>query len=390
MRVLCLAHSYPRFAADPVGSFILRLSVALQQEGVEVLTLAPTAEGLALDESYEGVRVHRYHYAPRAWETLAYTGTMADQVRSGLPAKLGLLGLLWAGRRATRTAIRQFKPDLIHAHWWFPGGLTAWLAVGSGSLPWIITSHGSDLRVAARSPLGGRLFRAVARRARIMTTVSSWLAAEARALAPGLEPVVAPMPVAGHLFSPGESRDRDRLLFVGKLNRQKGFGFLLRALAAMRQRPVVEVVVGVGSERADAEAEARALGVAGQLRWHPLLEQAELATLYRNCTALVMPAVDEGLGLVAAEAMLSAMPVVAFASGGLTDIVLPGQTGYLVPPGDVPALAGTLDQLLSLPDQGAGLGREGRVVAVARFSPAAAARRYAELYRSACPAPAGG
>ena len=390
MRVLCLAHSYPRFAADPVGSFILRLSVALQREGVEVLTLAPAAEGLALDDSFEGVRVHRYHDAPRAGETLAYTGTMADQVRAGWTSKLALLGFLWAGRRATRQAIREFKPDLIHAHWWFPGGLVAWAAAGSDHLPWIITSHGSDLRMAAQSPLGGKLFRTVARRAAAMTTVSSWLAEEAKGLAPGLAPVVAPMPVAGHLFSPGQTRDRDRLLFVGKLNRQKGFTFLLRALARMRHRPVVEVVVGVGSERADVEQEARELGVADQLRWHPLLQQAELAELYRQCTALVMPAVDEGLGLVAAEAMLSAMPVVAFASGGLTDIVLPGQTGFLVPTGDVVALAGAVDQLLDLSDQGVALGREGRVVALARFSPEAAARRYAELYRAACPAPARG
>ncbi len=390
MKVLCLAHSYPRFPSDPVGSFVLRLSVALKREGVEVLTLAPAGEGLALDESYEGTRVLRYHYAPRAWETLAYTGTMADQVGSGITAKLALLGLLWAGRRAARRAILEFKPDLIHAHWWFPGGVTAWWAAGSSGLPWIVTSHGSDLRIAADGALGGRLFRAVARRAHTLTTVSTWLADSARALAPGLVPVVAPMPIAAHLFEPGSDRARDRLLFVGKLNRQKGFSFLLQALARMRHRPIVEVVVGVGSERGDAEGEARSLGVADRLRWHPTLEQKELAALYQSCTALVMPALNEGLGMVAAEAMLCGMPVVAFASGGLTDIVLPGRTGFLTPAEDVAALGSAVDQLLDLPDQGAALGREGRQVALDRFSPEAAARRYRELYRAACPASAGG
>jgi glycosyltransferase involved in cell wall biosynthesis len=237
--------------------------------------------------------------------------------------------------------------------------------------------------------VGGRLFRAVARRASTITTVSTWLADSARALAPGLIPVVAPMPIAAHLFSPGTERARDRLLFVGKLNRQKGFEFLLQALAASRHQATVDVVVGVGSERDEAETEARRLGVADRLRWHPLLPQAELATLYRTCTALVMPAVDEGLGMVAAEAMLCGMPVVAFASGGLTDIVLPGRTGFLTPPGDAAALAQAIDQLLDLPDQGVGLGREGRVVALERFGPEAAARRYLELYRAACPASAG-
>ncbi|HTO72622.1 MAG TPA: glycosyltransferase, partial [Gemmatimonadales bacterium] len=241
MRVLCLAHSYPRFPTDPVGSFVLRLSVALKHEGVESLVLVPAAEGLAAAESYEGIPVQRYHYAPRSWETLAYAGTMADQVRSGMQAKAALLGLIWSGRRAAQRAIRDFKPDLIHAHWWFPGGLVAWAAAGS-RLPWIVTMHGSDLRVAARGRLGGRLFREVASRARTITTVSSWMAAEARELVPGLQPVVAPMPLAVELFSPGRERQRDRLLFVGKLNRQKGFSFLLEALAAMKHRPTVDVV----------------------------------------------------------------------------------------------------------------------------------------------------
>jgi glycosyltransferase involved in cell wall biosynthesis len=390
VKALFLAHSYPRFAADPVGSFILRLAVALKAEGVEVLVLAPAAEGCLLEEEYEGVRVRRYHYAPRAWETLAYAGTMAQQVRSGWRAKLALLGLLWAGHRATRRAIREFQPDIIHAHWWFPAGLVAWSATWRSGLPWVVTLHGSDLIVARRSRWGGKLFRAVARRARAMTTVSSWLAEEARALAPTVVPIVAPMPIAGHLFSPGGSREADRLLFVGKLNRQKGFGFLLQALAAMRHRPVVDVVVGVGSERAEVEDQAQSFGVAAQLRWHPLLQQTELARLYRRCTALVMPAVDEGLGLVAAEAMLSAQPVVAFASGGLTDVVLDGRTGYLVPPGDAAVLASALDRLLDLPDQGAAMGLEGLALARDRFGPSAAARRYAELYWTACPVHHGG
>jgi len=383
MKVLCVAHSYPRYPADPVGSFVLRLAVALREQGVEVRTLAPMAAGLPTDESYEGIPVHRYHYAPAAWETLAYTGTMAGQVRAGWTAKAALLGLLWSTRTEIRRAVREFQPDLVHVHWWFPGGVAAAWALPRGS-PLMVTSHGSDLVVAAQGRVGKALYQRVARRATSVTVVSSWLAAKAQALVPGLDPVVAPMPIATSLFQPGGLRAQNRLLFVGKLNRQKGFAFLLDALAQARHKPVIDVVVGVGSERTEAEAEANRLGVAGQLNWHPLLEQPALAELYRRCTALVMPAIDEGLGMVAAEAMLCEMPVIAFASGGLTDIITPERTGLLVPPEDVTALAAAIDRLLELPDQGAAMGREGRLAALARFSPEAAAARYADLYRAAC------
>jgi starch synthase len=190
------------------------------------------------------------------------------------------------------------------------------------------------------------------------------------------------MPIKSDLFHPGGPREPARLLFVGKLNRQKGFEHLLRALAIMRARPMVDVVVGVGSAPADIGNLAESLGVADRLRWLPLLPQAELAEYYRNCTALVMPALEEGLGLVAAEALLCETPVIAFASGGLPDLIRQGETGLLVPPEDTPALARAMDDLLARADRGAALGVAGRRAMLATLSPAAVAGRYAEIYRS--------
>jgi glycosyltransferase involved in cell wall biosynthesis len=94
-----------------------------------------------------------------------------------------------------------------------------------------------------------------------------------------------------------------------------------------------------------------------------------------------MPAVEEGLGLVAAEALLCGTPVVAFASGGLSDLIEDGRAGVLVPPGDSAALAAALDGLLTRPDRGATLGAAGRQAMLARFGPEAVASRYAGIYR---------
>jgi len=379
MKVLFLAHSFPRYLTDPVGSFVLRLAAALRAAGVDVTVLAPSAPGLARRESFEGVPVERFRYAPRRLETLAYTATMRPRVQHSWAARVTMAGFLVAQLVAALRLRRRFRWDLVHAHWWMPGGLVG-TRLGA---PLVTTLHGSDLRLAQEIAIAARLFRYVLRRSAVVTTVSRWLAEGTAALVPEVRPVVAPMPIKADLFHPGGARPPARLLFVGKLNEQKGIAHVLRALARMRCPATLDIVVGVGSVEEETRALAAALGVAERLRWHPLLPQAELAELYRNVTALVMPAVDEGLGLVAVEALLSETPVVAFASGGLTDVVVDGETGLLVAPGDDDALAAALDRLLTLPDRGAALAQAGRRRALALFAPEAAARRYTELYRTA-------
>jgi glycosyltransferase involved in cell wall biosynthesis len=247
--------------------------------------------------------------------------------------------------------------------------------------PLVITLHGSDVRTFEGFPFGRRIFRHVLRRADRVTTVSTWLADAVRAVVPEVDPIVIPMPVAPGLFHPADPRPSEtRVLFVGKLNAQKGIEPFLRAFARLRVSATGDIVAGVGSDEVPWRARAAELGIAERLRWHPLLEQAALARILREATVLAMPAVHEGLGLVAIEAQLSGTPVVAFSSGGLKDIVADGQTGYLVPPGDAEALAVALDRVLGLPDRGRALGQAGRRRALELFAPESVARRYAEVY----------
>jgi glycosyltransferase involved in cell wall biosynthesis len=384
MRVLFLTHGFPREPQDPVGSFVLRLAVLLRDEGITVHVVAPAAPGLAQRDTIEGVTVERFRYAPRRFETLAYSGTMMTQVKES-PAALAALGtLVTANAAAAFRAIGREHADLVHAHWWFPSGLAGAMAARVRGVPLVTTLHGSDIRAARAAPGAGVAFRYVLDSSAVVTAVSRWLAEEAAALAPGRVPRVAPMPVDPALFHPAAGeRARDRLLFVGKLNEQKGIAHLLRAMATMTSRPTLDIVVGPGSDEAPTRRLAAELGVDTQIRWHAMMPQGELAALYREVTALTAPMIGEGLGLIAVEAALSGLPIVAANSGGLRDIVVHGETGTLVPPADPAALSYALDALLARPDQGASLGAAGRVSALAHFSPAAVARHYADVYRQA-------
>lgn len=382
MRVLFLTHSFPRFPGDAAGSFVLRLGTALEREGVEVRVIAPAAADAPARERMGAVEVERFRYAPRRLETLAYTGNMASQVRESWGARAALSGMFAAELAAALRSIRAFRPDLVHAHWWFPNGLVGGWAGWITGTPLVTTFHGTDIRMARTYPASRPALRQVVRRSAAVTAVSRWLAAESHEMT-GVMPKVAPMPVETASFTPGPEGERNgRLLFVGRLTRQKGVDLLLRTLALL-PAPLGLDVVGEGEERSPLEALALSLGLESRVTWHGAQPGQALPPFYRRAIAVVVPSVDEGLGLVAVEAQLCETPVVAFASGGLIDVVEHGVTGLLVEHRDPKALAAAIAALLARTDGGAALGRAGRERALSHFDPAVAAGRYVDIYRSA-------
>ena len=381
MKVLFLTHNYPRQPGDASGSFIQLLAKALRPEGVEVRVVAPASAGAADQETVDGIQVDRFHYAPRSQENLAYGGNMAAQVKESWGARVKLLGFLGAEFRCAVRARRAFEPDLIHAHWWFPNGLVGTWTARMADRPLITTLHGTDVRLARTVAFSRPGFRHVMQHSAAVTAVSQFLADEARKVVSTTAPQVSPMPVATDLFSPGGVRQPNRLLFVGRLNAQKGIETLLRAIAVASRKPSLDVI-GDGPDAERLKTLTGELEITDRVRWLGALPQQQLPEYYRSATALVVPSVNEGLGLVAVEAQLCETPVIAFDSGGLSDVVSHGQTGILIEDISASALAAGIDSLLASPDRGAALGAAGRLHALATFAPESVARRYATLYRS--------
>lgn len=381
--VLFLTHSFPRHPGDAAGSFILRLAQALKERGTEVVVVTPHAPGLSTEDEISGIELLRYRYAPVNKETLAYTGTMAEQVRTSWPARIAFVSMFAAGFRDVLRACSRWRPKLLHAHWWFPSAITAVAASRICRVPVVTTMHGSDVRLAGSMAASHAVFRWVVRGSSRTTAVSRWLSDRAHEMAPAAPPpIVAPMPAATDLFFPGGHRERGRLLFVGRLNMQKGAELLLHAMAEMRYSATLDVV-GDGEQATALGELARALGIFDRITWHGALPQEQLPPLYRRASALIVPSREEGLGLVAVEAQLCETPVIAFDSGGLRDIVQHERTGVLVTDHTAAALAAAIDGLLGSFERALDWGRAGRSSALAVFAPDAVARHYEQIYDEA-------
>ena len=174
---------------------------------------------------------------------------------------------------------------------------------------------------------------------------------------------------------------RPRAVFAGRLAREKGLTTLLDAFASVRARvPDAELeIAGDGPLR--PELERHAAPMADRVRFLGHIARPEMERRFAAAWAQAVPSLwHEPFGNVTTEAMMRGTAVVASDVGGQSDIVRHGSTGYLVPPGDVGALADRLSALLGNRDAAEAAGREGRRVAQAEDSRTAALDRVEEAY----------
>ncbi|MGE3177091.1 MAG: glycosyltransferase family 4 protein [Vicinamibacterales bacterium] len=192
-------------------------------------------------------------------------------------------------------------------------------------------------------------------------------------------------------FTGVASSDAATLVTVANLRPEKGHGVLLRALAAiLSHAPEVRLrLVGDGPERERLTALARALGVSHAVEF--LGHREDVPSLLASSGIAVVPSLSEAFPNAALEAMAAGLPVVASATGGLTEIVSDGRAGLLVPPDDVAALAAALDRLLHDPALRRRMGTAGRASVEAHYSFERMIASVEALYASGLPAdgPAG-
>jgi glycosyltransferase involved in cell wall biosynthesis len=161
--------------------------------------------------------------------------------------------------------------------------------------------------------------------------------------------------------------DGPLLLSVGRLESNKGFPILVRALSRIPGE-FLWVLAGEGPERGSLEAEIERAGLGRRARVLGRVSEDELHALYERCDLFVHPTLYEGSSMVTLEAMAYQKAVVATRVGGIPDKIVEGENGLLVPPGDAEALAKSIAEALKDVERLRTWGARGRALVEARFS----------------------
>lgn len=396
--VVMVATSYPRFPGDGVGSFMEPIAKGVAALGHEVHLVAPWHPAITRGKSEDGVHFHFFHYAPVP--SLSVFG-----YASGLRADTELRAAAWVAApmamaagwfKAWRVATKR-RATVMHGHWVIPGGVMA--ATAAGSLPLVVSLHGSDVFVAERNAMIGRVARRVFARAGAVTACSDDLHQRALALgAPAASTATVPYGVDTHRFAPDAARrvvvrealgvgEAPLVVTAGRLVSKKGFEFLIDATRQLQaEMPGVRVLIAGEGDLADALRQ-RARGLPVTLLGNQ--SQDEIAGLVAAADVVAVPSIRDDAGNVdglpnfALEALSSGTPVVATRAGGLPQAITDRDNGRLVDERDVHGLATAIIDTWQRPDRGRALGAAARARVARDHSWATTAGRMVEAYRTA-------
>jgi glycosyltransferase involved in cell wall biosynthesis len=297
--------------------------------------------------------------------------------------------------RKARKLVAELKPDVVHGQ---EIGLYGDI-VTKLSPNCVVTTHGLphvEMRKAAQRGLREKLrakpmeklMRRVLRRAKVVISISSYDARELDGMVEGTWVSIA-NPTAAEFFSLAPSGPTERrVLFAGVLTPRKNPEGLIDAFAKVHKSDPVARLVMVGPQPDPSYADTiRAritrLGLDDNVDIVGLVDNHRLREEIAASRMVVLFSREETAPTIIAQAMAAGKPVVASDVGGVTEMVGDGETGFVVSPGDVAALALRMLTLLDDRDLSQRMGKRGHEVALHRFAPEAVARATADAYRAA-------
>ncbi|MFC2075943.1 glycosyltransferase [candidate division KSB1 bacterium] len=363
--VLIVATTFPRWAGDRgPARFVFDLARTLSAR-LKVIVLAPHHRGAAMEESIEGVHVHRFiYFLPARMQRLCDGGGIMPNLQRSWLDKAQVVPLFAAMHLSLKRLLATVPVDIVNSHWIIPSGLiTAFNRLTS--VPHLLTVHSTDVHLLSNLPAGKSIASFVARRSNKILITNRFLRDKLQHMVSRpLDADVVPMGVDFSVFKPNPPKpelvDKHRLrgkktiLYVGKLIPVKGVDHLLGAVRSLPadRRDLKLLIVGDGSLRGELQASANRPELRDRVEFIGRVGHELLVDYYNLADLVVVPSImtddgyTEGLPVVALEALACGKPIIASRVGGLPDIITDNLNGLLVPPGNERALADAMDRLI--------------------------------------------
>jgi len=358
--ILILTSTYPRWEHDTEPAFVHFLCQQLSRQ-YRVIVLAPHYPGANRHEVLNGILVYRFRYFFPFGEHLAYDGGIIPNLKKNR-LKLLLVPFFLASQLFNIFRLcRKHEISLIHAHWVIPQGLLAVLSRQLHLIPKnvriLCTSHGGDL-FSLQGGFLQSLKKYAFRHADEVTVVSTAMHENLKAMDCDLANItVQSMGVdLAERFAPatvsGKTRD---LVFVGRLVEKKGVATLIESLRFLQPDfPALKItIIGDGPEKPALEQKALELGVSRQVDFTGSIPNEGIPEYYQTARIAVVPSVvatdgdQEGLGLVAVEALGCGCAIIVSDLPALRDVVTDGENGLVFRSGDAQDLARNIKRLLN-------------------------------------------
>lgn len=402
-RVAYLVNAYPKVS----HTFIRREILALEAQGWTVLRHAVRGSTDALPDATDRQEQARTRYLLGDGVRGLLTAGLAEFLHQPLPWLNTLRAALQRARGARRGRLyhlayflegcrlaRQLRADgcrHLHVHFATNSADVGLIACELAGASFSFTVHGPEefdrpetLALAAKTR-AARFVATVSQfgRSQMMRWVPLELWERLQVVRCGLDAAFTAAPLTPPPATP-------QLVCVGRLCEQKGQLLLLDAVAAVLAsgRRMALVLAGDGEMRAEIEARVRALRLDDAVRITGWVGSEEVQRLILAARALVLPSFAEGLPIVLMEAMAMGRPVISTYVAGIPELVQDRSTGWLVPAGDVAALAQALCAALdSTPEELAAMGAAGRAQVLRLHTVEQQARELGQLF-AACLTPA--
>jgi glycosyltransferase involved in cell wall biosynthesis len=289
----------------------------------------------------------------------------------------------WRGVAHIRRLARAHDIDIIHTHG-YKADLYGYVAARREGKPIVATCH-NWLAGGAMLAAYNFLDRVALKHFDAVGAVSQTIAEKLLSLGVRRERItVIPNGIDVHAFDapPAAQVRKEQVIgIVARLDLQKGFEYLLNAIAALRPSfPEVRLlIVGEGPDRARIEEMVSRKNLDGMVTIAG--QQTDMPGVYAAIDIFVLPSLNEGLPMTLLEAMAASKPVVATRVGAVPTVITNGETGLLVEPADGAGLTKALSQLLADPELRRRLAQKARAHVEQDYTAAAMARKYLAMYR---------